>query len=123
MTTGLPFEINGPSETKFRVRAALFTVYLSIDVELTNVGSSPLQVRPDNLIVLQGNEVMKIGWSRHCEGRADEEMVLAHGESCLMRVSARAVQSDNALRELTVVHFGVSRAGKPVQVLIPLERL
>jgi len=123
MADGLRFDVDGPAETRLRVHATLFTVHLWLDVDLQNVGDSPLQVKPDNLFVMRGSEVMQIGWSRRCQGRTGQEVVLVKGDSCLMRAEVLATQSDSALRELTIVHLGVSRAGNPVQVLIALERL
>ncbi len=123
MANGLRFDVDGPADTRYRVYASLFTVHLRFDIDLQNVGRTPLQVRPDNLFLIRGSEAMPVSWSHRCEGRKEAEVVLAPGESCLMRAGVFASQSDTGLSELTVVHFGVSRAGNPVQVLIPLERL
>jgi hypothetical protein len=119
---GVRYELAGPSLTRIRVHASLFTVRLSVVLELWNMSESPLLIKPYQISVV-GLHGALVGGSSGvlCEGHPETQVSILRGESCRMRATFSAPQARTELASLTLIREGLARGDENVRLSVPLE--
>ena len=129
MADGLRYDLAGPSQTALRVYTSLFTSDLTVELEITNTGVSPLVVPPRPLLSVLGREGIRLprrdrDGTSTCLGRASPTgpVALPSGQSCRIGTHFVVKPDPKELRTLTVTVGGFTRDGQPVTISIPLEK-
>ena len=125
MADGLRYDLDGPEETRLRVYASVFTVSLSVGLEVWNTSGHPLSIEPQGLSVFRGKEELSSNRPSQvvrCEGRNEERVVLAKGQSCRMRAGFYVPHSARELQDLTLVHRGLVRDERHILVSVSLKK-
>ena len=125
MVNGREFDIVGNSSTSLRAHASWFTSSLDIGLTITNKGSTPLAIRPNEFRVADRKGALEPKYGSRaprCTGHETEELVtLAPGDTCQMFAGFEVVADRDRLRTITLTHDGVTRAGIAVPVSVKFE--
>lgn len=107
-----------------------FTSSLWVHVAITNNGATPLVVRPDDLTIGIPARLFprKDALELRCRDHDNERTVtLLTGQTCLLdatfEVGAEIGRDHDLPHTLTLMHAGVSRAGRSVAIGITLDEL
>jgi hypothetical protein len=121
---GRAYILGGGAQMSLRTSASWFTGSLTASLAITNRGTSPLVVHPDNTRMADregtlpryyGHDVLR------CDKHADATVTLAPGEACEISMKFE-VRTDRArLRTLTLVQDGVTRGDVAVPISVTFE--
>jgi hypothetical protein len=122
---GVGYVVRGPERTGVRVWGSLFTNSLTTELELTNEGGEPLTADWAALAAydVQGRSLVRAPsseWAR-CPGRPAVVAELAPREICRVVVHWRVLPDPVALRTVRLVHGGLARGGRKLNLEIVLE--
>ena len=119
---GREFDLAGESNTSLRAHASWFTSSLDVGLAITNKGSTPLSIRPDQFRVVDRKGTLQPRNGARvprCTGRESEQLVtLVPGDTCQMFATFEVEVDRDRLRALTLTHGGVTRAGSAVPVVV-----
>ena len=125
MANGREYDLAGKSQTSLRAHASWFTDTVDASLVITNRGSSPLVVRPNDTRMsdregplpryFYGDEVVG------CDNHTDSIVTLAPGEACASHLRLQVVPDRERLRTLTLVQDGVARGGVAVPISVTFE--
>jgi len=124
MDDGRRYILGGASQTQLRVHASWFTSSVHASVGITNNGSTPLEIRPNELHMADRQGPLQ-PWERAvtCRHHEGALVTLAPGETCEMRTTFSVTADRDRLDKLTMTHDGVTRGGVavPVSVILVMD--
>lgn len=119
---GLGYKLTGPESTALRVYAASFVFDLDVALDITNTGRSLIEIRPEELAVLDDRgTAFPVVSALGCKALAGKPVKLTAGATCSIRAELKLPPANpRNYRNLTVSLPHVHREGREFAITVHL---